>query len=339
MFIDASLAQLFRALPCQGRGRELESLSSHHMNLWVDRRGVYFLLRINLMIKSFSVPKPTPTSSGGGLSSYCIILNDICQEENINLTWLSNNWLALLERNGQQRFIMGYKFDLNSAIAAGIADDKFATFDVLSNAKIPVVRHALLYEPGNNDVCARGKNSLGYVQDFFIKHHEHIVIKPNNGTRGMNVHEISQTADIEPALREVFHQSYSASMCPFYQIKREYRLIMLDGEEKISYYKERCNDWRFNLGHGAIAYEITNEALHQKLLKIAQGAVRAIGLRFCSVDIIETTNHELLVLEVNSGVMTRKFLSQYPERHPDVYKMYHEAVKKMFAESPDSMLK
>lgn len=30
VFWYASLAQLFRALPCQGRGRELESLSSHH---------------------------------------------------------------------------------------------------------------------------------------------------------------------------------------------------------------------------------------------------------------------------------------------------------------------
>ena len=26
----ANVAQLFRALPCQGRGRELESLHSHH---------------------------------------------------------------------------------------------------------------------------------------------------------------------------------------------------------------------------------------------------------------------------------------------------------------------
>ena len=27
---QANVAQLFRALPCQGRGRELESLHSHH---------------------------------------------------------------------------------------------------------------------------------------------------------------------------------------------------------------------------------------------------------------------------------------------------------------------
>lgn len=28
--VCANVAQLFRALPCQGRGRELESLHSHH---------------------------------------------------------------------------------------------------------------------------------------------------------------------------------------------------------------------------------------------------------------------------------------------------------------------
>ena len=30
MGLRANVAQLFRALPCQGRGRELESLHSHH---------------------------------------------------------------------------------------------------------------------------------------------------------------------------------------------------------------------------------------------------------------------------------------------------------------------
>ncbi len=282
------------------------------------------------MPKNFTFQSPTYPRAHSGLSSYHRILSDICQEENIKISWLSNNWLALLEKNAQRHFIMGYKFDLNSAIAAGIADDKFATFDVLKKAKVPVTYHALLYEPNNHARCAQGKNTLEYVRDFFCQNHEHIVIKPNNGTRGMNVREISQEVEIEPALKAIFHQSYSASMCPFYEIEREYRLIMLDGEEKISYYKERRNDWRFNLGHGAAAHEITDEVLHQKLLKIAQAAVQAIGLRFCSVDVIETTNHELLVLEVNSGVMTRRFLSQYPERYPDVYEMYRQAVQKMF---------
>ena len=45
----ASVAQLFRALPCQGRGRELESLRSHHridINL-NPNRGLFYLNKIN----------------------------------------------------------------------------------------------------------------------------------------------------------------------------------------------------------------------------------------------------------------------------------------------------
>ena len=32
----AGVAQLFRALPCQGRGRELESLRPHHNDVFED---------------------------------------------------------------------------------------------------------------------------------------------------------------------------------------------------------------------------------------------------------------------------------------------------------------
>ena len=40
----ASVAQLFRALPCQGRGRELESLRSHQkIDINLTPTGVYFI--------------------------------------------------------------------------------------------------------------------------------------------------------------------------------------------------------------------------------------------------------------------------------------------------------
>lgn len=277
--------------------------------------------------------------SDRGLSFYCSILNDICQEENITITWLSNGWLALLEQNDKRHFVMGYKFDLNPAIAADIADDKFATFDVLSCANIPVIHHALLYEIDCAAACAQGMNSLDYVRNFMAKYDQHIVIKPNNGTRGSNVYEIRDEVELEPALKQIFHQSFSASMCPFYRIKHEYRLIMLDDEVKIAYRKERGDDWRFNLRYGAKACEIKDEMLYRKLVEIAIHATRAVGLRFCSVDIIETADHELLVLEVNSGVMVDGYLTQHPDKYKDVYGMYRQAVQKMFEDYPNSMLK
>ena len=52
----ASLAQLFRALPCQGRGRELESLSSHQMVFLLIRlfRAYFYLLLISIKPVVFS---------------------------------------------------------------------------------------------------------------------------------------------------------------------------------------------------------------------------------------------------------------------------------------------
>ena len=57
--MNASVAQLFRALPCQGRGRELESLRSHHFcskNASVARLYVEGACPRKL-IRRFHVPK------------------------------------------------------------------------------------------------------------------------------------------------------------------------------------------------------------------------------------------------------------------------------------------
>lgn len=274
--------------------------------------------------------KPNHSHFGNGLSFYCSILDEICQEEDIKIQWLSNDWLALLEKNGQRKFIMGHKFDLNPAIAGAIADDKYATFDVLRQAKIPVIEHALLYEPSNLEQHAEGRNSLDYVEKYLAEHDDHIVIKPNNGARGINVFQITAPDQIPPALKRVFHQSYSASMCPFYDMSHEYRVILLDGEARLVIDKIRGKDWRFNLQQGARSVDVEDEGLRRCLVELARQAAGALGLRFCSVDIIETAEHERLVMEINSGVMTEHYLEQHPDKYAEIKQIYWDAVKRMF---------
>lgn len=112
---------------------------------------------------------------------------------------------------------------------------------------------------------------------------------------------------------EVFQQSFSASMCPFYNIAHEYRVIMLDGEARLIYQKNRQDDnWKFNLSQGATVSRVDAEDLRQELTGLAQRAARAIGLRFCSVDIIrDAEGHNLLIIEINSGVATAHYLEQF----------------------------
>ena len=54
----ANVAQLFRALPCQGRGRELESLHSHH-NKFAYRPLGRFLYVTDLVAKKENAPAGT----------------------------------------------------------------------------------------------------------------------------------------------------------------------------------------------------------------------------------------------------------------------------------------
>lgn len=271
--------------------------------------------------------------SGNGLPSYASILGEICQESGVKMQWFSNNWVALLEKGKAKHFTIGYNFNINSAAAARVASDKIAAYELLRHFGIPAVECRPLYESNNPEPYAKDYQSESYIEDFFNKNHQHIVLKPNGGQGGIDVYQISETSQVKPALKKIFRQGYLAAMCPFYEIRSEYRFIMLDGEVRLAYMKERNEDWRFNLSQGASAKKIEDNNLYEKLLALAKKTVKALEIRFCSVDVIEAQGGELMVMEVNSGVTTGKYLEQHPEDYDKVKQIYADVLEKMFAES------
>lgn len=269
----------------------------------------------------------------GKTSSYHQILEEICQENQIDLTWLSSDWLAVMQRDGQERHVLGYgKFDLNSAASSMAADDKYVTFEILRQKGVPVIEHAMLYQNSTVGEFVEGRNTPEYIAEYFETHNRRIVIKPNAGQCGMGVSLVTALDQVPAVLEEVFQQSFSASMCPFYNIAHEYRVIMLDGEARLIYQKNRQDDnWKFNLSQGATVSRVDDEDLWQELTGLAQRAARTIGLRFCSVDIIrDAESHNLLIIEINSGVATAHYLEQFPEDYIKVKAIYRDAVLKMF---------
>ncbi len=62
----------------------------------------------------------------------------------------------------------------------------------------------LLYEPGDLERHAENRNSLDYVETYLAEHDNHIVIKPNNGARGINVFQIITPDQIPPVLKKIF---------------------------------------------------------------------------------------------------------------------------------------
>ena len=198
-----------------------------------------------------------------------------------------------------------------------------------------------------------------------------IVIKPNEGTCGKNVYHITKLNEIEDALDKIFAENFSISMSPFYNIKHEYRTIMIDGEPEIlyskhlpivigdgkktirelliefnpRYFENKLEDfkynrildidekfqynWKFNLSQGSIAKKVTDTDLSNRIINIAKKVCKEINLKFGSVDIIQTTDNKLYVLEVNSGVMMDNYINLMPNGYMTAKNIYKKAIDSM----------
>lgn len=300
------------------------------------------------------------------------IIQEICIEDNIKYKFLSKDWVIMLEKDGKTRFVCGYKFDLNSHGIGLIADDKYALYEVLKNKGIPVIEHKIVYNKTNKLDYAIGCNTYEYVKEYFIKNNNHIVIKPNDGTCGNNVFNVTDINEIDSILDKIFVKNYSISICPFYKIKHEYRAIMLNGENELLYAKclptvigdgnktirqlllefnydyfiDKLEDskydkvlanketfeytWKFNLSQGSIVKKVEDKSLSNKLVKLAKQVCDEINIKFGSIDIIQTTNNDLLVLEVNSGVMLENYIRLNPEEYVNAKNIYRNAIKNLF---------
>ena len=79
-------------------------------------------------------------------------------------------------------------------------------------------------------------------------------------------------------------------------------------------------------------FEEENEQLKEKLLQLGNNISREINLKFCSVDIIVTEENELLVMELNSGVMMSNYMKIMPEGKKQAKRIYKRAIEAMFQE-------
>ena len=184
--------------------------------------------------------------------------------------------------------------------------------------------------------------------------------------------EVTDINKIDDILDKIFTSNYSISICPYYNIKHEYRAIMLAGENKLlyakylpivigngkktirqlliefnrDYFMDKLQDskydkvlannekfqynWKFNLSQGSIAKKVDNKILEDKLVKLAKKVCNEINLKFGSVDIIQTTEDELLILEVNSGVMLENYIRFDTNGYMVAKNIYKEAIKNLF---------
>ena len=156
------------------------------------------------------------------------LIKEICQEQNITCQALSQDFILKLEKNKQQKYIYAYKFPLNDHGIGLIMDDKYAFYSVLKDLNIKSVEIIPIFPGYDRDTLIS-----------YLKRYQRVILKPNNGTCGHDVFVINSTRDLFLKLDYLLNKNAPVCLSPYYDIKNEYRLIVLNGQIKVMYGKKR----------------------------------------------------------------------------------------------------
>ena len=112
-----------------------------------------------------------------------IIIRELCEEMNIEIKKLSYDWILELSKDGKVFHIVGNNFDLNSESSGIIACDKYATYEFLKNADVPIIEHTMLFNPEKRSkYTSKTKNKIILLKEQMKN--KTLVVKQNNGWAG-----------------------------------------------------------------------------------------------------------------------------------------------------------
>lgn len=259
------------------------------------------------------------------------LIDEICKEKGIDVKLLSFGWIRELKKDGKICHIVKDAFDLNPAGSFVIVNDKYATYEVLKNNNLSVLKHRMLFNQEFREEYA--KNIEQEVENAIQEYGKKLVIKANDSSEGKEVYLVQSKEEALNIIQDIFSRHFvSLSICPFEEIEAEYRVICLDGE--ILYvYKKIAVDWKHNLSRGAqIVTDLENDEKIDEIKKLALKAFHAVNARFVSVDISKKANGEIFVMEINGSVCMSKFIKDAPNGKEIAKKVYSKAIDKMFDE-------
>lgn len=306
--------------------------------------------------------------------TFQILIQELCSEMKIKMEILSYGWILQLSKDGKVRHIAGNRFDINPEATGNIACDKYATYEVLNSQNIPVIEHTMMFNPTIRGDYISDEGTWRIPFEIFNKYKK-VVVKPNNGAEGIGVSLCNTMKELENAIENLFKTNGSISLCPYYDIKSEYRTFYLNGEIHLIYSKtkpyvigdgyssvetlvrkldlpnkKRVIDnmnfvdityipkkgekieisWKHNLSGGATLTILEKGKLYEKIEKLAKRAGKAMNIRFATIDIIETTDDQLLVMEVNSGIGATIFIDKIEGGYEKIKNIFRKALEILF---------
>jgi glutathione synthase/RimK-type ligase-like ATP-grasp enzyme len=304
-------------------------------------------------------------------------LQRFAERNDIALTRLSDDWILLLERNDVRHVVFGYDIGLNPSTAQRVANDKAATYDILTLNRIAALPHLVFLHPRFAKHLSFDGNWSKIIATF-EEWNRDVVVKPNEGTGGLGVTRARSNFQLELAVHSILTSEPSIALSPFTPIVAETRVFVLDGQALLAYEKKLPSvvgdgvsalsqlmerqlgrptvakvledraassfeldlgqvpaagmrvavHWKHNLGQGANPELLDLTAL-PKAVTLATQAAHCIGLRFGTVDIVETAQ-DLMVLEINAGVMMEAVADSVTDWEALLDRIYGAALSRIF---------
>lgn len=186
------------------------------------------------------------------------MIKEICLEMDIKVEKLSYDWVLQLSKEGKVRHITRNLFDNNPQATGKIVADKYATYEVLKSQTVPVIKHTMIFNPAIRGEFIPKEGIWNTVVAEFKKYGK-LVVKPNDQSEGIGIELCNSLRETEIAIQKLFNQNHTAvSICPYYDIKTEYRTFYLNGEVLLIYGKTKP----FVIGDGKSTIQELTKTIH-----------------------------------------------------------------------------
>lgn len=250
------------------------------------------------------------------------IIREICEEEGIDLVELGTDWFLNLRTEGcLGKFILGYNFNLNNSIIDEICKDKYSMSKLLEMHGIETIDYHLV-------TCA---DELLDVSEELFKENDILVCKPNSAHSGKDVYKCDGSHGLPS---DIFKKYRSLVVSKYYDIDKEYRAVILNGEIKLAFSKTpKKGEWKHNLACGAEVEVVSTKSLPMAVHVWSEYLYKELGLRFASIDFFLDSTVKNRILEINNEVTLNIFAGMSEENYNMAKNVYREAVRTMFSES------
>lgn len=178
-------------------------------------------------------------------------INSELNEKNDNFKYdfntYSHEWIIEINKSSKNPIsaltdrtmrVFGYTFPINDASAVEICKDKPACSEILYQKKVPCIPHKLFINP-SLEHYTEDKGIFTSLFEYASEIHYPLVVKVKDGSGGNDVFLAPNNRELEKAAITLFSKGRDICLSPYYDIIKEFRVIVLDGSIQIIFNKIR----------------------------------------------------------------------------------------------------